>query len=61
MSENEIVRTIADKRAEMQSAGKIHRRDLKRYIHRLEVELITYRSYQRRAKQCQSNRRAIPQ
>lgn len=33
---------IAKAKAEMQTAGSIHRRDLYRYIHRLEKELWIY-------------------
>lgn len=45
MNRSELIVRIQDKKQEMKTAGKIHRRDLKKYIHRLEVELMKYDYY----------------
>ena len=47
MSRDEIVSRIAEKKQEMKTAGAIHRKDLRKYIHRLEVELIKYDRYRK--------------
>jgi hypothetical protein len=38
----EHIQKIRKAKAELKTAGKIHRKDLIRYIHRLEKELATY-------------------
>jgi hypothetical protein len=47
MSREEHVEKIRAAKAEMKTAGPIHRKDLSRYIRRLEKELRIYDSYQR--------------
>ena len=40
MSERDIlIQKIAAAKAELKSAGKIHRRDLQKHIHRMEIAL----------------------
>lgn len=40
MNEKDIlIQKIAAAKAELQSAGKIHRRDLQKHIHRMEIAL----------------------
>lgn len=39
MNKDELIRKIEAAKAEMKTAGPIHRRDLKRYIHRMEIAL----------------------
>ena len=39
---DEHIQKIAKAKAELEAAGPIHRRDLTRYIHRLEKELRIY-------------------
>ena len=39
MGKDELIRKITAAKAEMKTAGPIHRRDLQRYIHRLEIAL----------------------
>ena len=38
----EHIQKIKKAKEELKSAGKIHKRDLIRYIHKLEKELATY-------------------
>lgn len=39
---DEHIQKIAKAKSELETAGPIHRRDLTRYIHRLEKELQIY-------------------
>lgn len=47
MNRDEIIARIAEKKNEMKTAGVIHKRDLRKYIHRLETELIKYDRYRK--------------
>ncbi len=47
MSREEHVEKIRKAKAKLNTAGVIHRKDLKKYIRRLEKELREYDSYQR--------------
>ena len=45
-SRQEIEEKLSVAREQERKAGKIHRRDLRKYIHRMEKELIVYDHYQ---------------
>jgi hypothetical protein len=45
MSRDEQIARIAEKKQEMKTAGVIHKKDLRKYIHRLETELMRYDRY----------------
>ena len=45
MSREEHIRKIEAAKAEMKTAGPIHKKDLERYIRRLEKELRIYDAY----------------
>ena len=45
MSREEHVKKIEKAKAELVKAGTIHKRDLMKYIHRLEKELLIYDKY----------------
>ena len=51
MTQEEMRERIKAKRKEAETAGEIHRRDLMRYIRRLEKELMTYCHYQNKARE----------
>lgn len=48
MKRDEMVSKIRMAKAELPTAGVIHRRDLLKHIHRMEKELKTYDYYQKR-------------
>ena len=55
MSQREIlVQKLAQAKADLKTAGPIHRRDLQKYIHRMERELRDYDRFQSAA------RRGVP-
>lgn len=47
MSRDQHVEKIRAAKAELKTAGPIHRKDLQRYIRRLEKELLIYDRYHR--------------
>lgn len=47
MNRDEHIKKIMAAKEELKTAGMIHRKDLQRYIRRLEKELLIYDSYHR--------------
>lgn len=47
MNREELAEAIAQKRKEAQTAGKVHKRDLLKNVHRMEVELARYDRYRK--------------
>lgn len=52
MTRDEMIEKIRQRRAEAIKAGPIHRRDLIKYIRRLERELRDYDRFQAEARRC---------
>lgn len=47
MNREQLIQKIAAAKEELKTAGKIHSRDLRKHIHRMEKELRDYDYFQR--------------